>query len=102
MGGAQSCLLRLLHLKEVLQEVVNSKQQFLDIKLHKDVAYIIKLDTFWDLVEAFCRCFYAPMRLLRLLRLCDMKTAVMDKLKYYTIQTGLMIDQYMGDLSAKW
>jgi hypothetical protein len=98
MGGAQICLLRLLRLKEVLQEVVNSKQ-FLDLKLHKDVAYIIKLDAFWDLVEAFCRCFYAPMRLLRL---CDMKTAVMDKLKYYTIQTGVMIDQYVGDLGAKW
>ena len=41
MGGAQICLLRLLRLKEVLQEVVNSKQ-FLDLKLHKDVAYIIK------------------------------------------------------------
>ena len=98
MGGAQICLLRLLRLKDVLREVVNSRQ-FLDLKLHKAEAYIIKLDSFWDLVFAFCRCNYAPMRLLRL---SDIKSAVMDKVKYYVIQTGNMIDQYAEDLSQKW
>ena len=98
MGGAQICLLRLLRLKDVLREVVNSRQ-FLDLKLHKGEAYIIKLDSFWDLVFSFCRCNYAPMRLLRL---NDIKSAVMDKVKYYVIQTGNMIDRYVEELSDKW
>lgn len=98
MGGGQICLLRLLRLKGVLQAVVNSKQ-FTDLKLHAGVAYILKCNNFWDVVFAFCQCNYAPMRVLRL---CDLKDAMMDKLLYYTIQTRVMIEKYADDLSAKW
>ena len=98
MGEAQICLLHLLRLKDVLHEVVNS-HQYLDLKLHKAEAYIIKLDSFWDLIFSFCQCNYAPMHLLRL---NNIKSAVMDKVKYYVIQTGNMIGQYTEDLSQKW
>lgn len=98
MGGGQIALLRLIRLRPILLAVINSKP-FIDLKMFDQVAYVLKLDTFWDLLFSFCRCFYAPMRLLRL---ADTKSAIMDKLMFYTLQTENMIVKYSSDMMDKW
>ena len=45
-----------------------------------------------------CRALYAPMRVLRL---ADQKSAAMDKLNYYVLQTDRMLALYCGDAEER-
>ncbi len=45
-----------------------------------------------------CRALYAPMRVLRL---ADQKSAAMDKLKYYVLQTDRMLAMYCKEAEER-
>jgi hypothetical protein len=59
-------------------------KEFIDLRIFLADCAIIMNPNFWRLIFAMCRALYTPMRVLRL---ADQKTPVMDKLYYYVLQT---------------
>ena len=97
MAGEHIALLRLLRLKNALQATITSKE-FMDLKVFHSVTQILLNPEFWKYLYVMCRALYAPMRVLRL---ADQKSAAMDKLYYYVLQTDRMLEKYITDAEER-
>ena len=97
MAGEHIALLRLLRLKNALQATITSKE-FMDLKVFHSVTQILLNNEFWKYLYVMCRALYAPMRVLRL---ADQKSAAMDKLYYYVLQTDRMLQKYITDAEER-
>jgi hypothetical protein len=97
MGGELISLLRLLRLKDALRSTINSKE-FLNLNNFKEECCVLNNDNFWMYLFLMCRVLYAPMRVLRL---ADQKTASMDKLYFYVLQTDRMLIKWLPDCEKK-
>jgi hypothetical protein len=83
MAGEHIAILRLLQLKNALLATINSKE-FKDLCVFDSVCQVLMNPDFWKWTFVMCRALYAPMRVLCL---ADQKSAAMDKLNYYVLQT---------------
>jgi len=83
MAGEHITILRLLRLKNALLATINSKE-FNDLRVFDSVCQVLMNPDFWKWTFVMCCALYAPMRVLRL---ADQKSAAMDKLNYYVLQT---------------
>ena len=97
MAGEHIAILRLLRLKNALLATINSKE-FKDLRVFDSVCQILMNPDFWKWTFVMCRALYAPMRVLRL---ADQKSAAMDKLNYYVLQTDRMLAMYCKDADER-
>lgn len=97
MGGELLQLLRVMRLKETLDECVASKL-FLEMKEFHFLSPVIKSDDYWDCLFAMNQTFYG---LYRLLRLADTKTGGNDKVKFYLHQIDRLLPDLLANLVAK-
>lgn len=93
MAGHEIALLRILRLKNALQSTVTSAE-FRELRVFEKIAHALMQEEFWEYLFVMCRAMYAPMRVLRL---ADQKTAAMDKLHYFVLQTERMLPKYLED-----
>jgi hypothetical protein len=93
MAGEHISLLRLLRLKPALQSTITSPE-FKALKEFESVSGVLMQEVFWKYLLVMCRALYAPMRVLRL---ADQKTASMDKLYYYVLQSDRMLQKWLKD-----
>jgi hypothetical protein len=70
----------------------------MDLKVFHSVTQILLNPEFWKYLYVMCRALYAPMRVLRL---ADQKSAAMDKLYYYVLQTDRMLEKYITDAEER-
>lgn len=70
----------------------------MDLKVFHSVTQILLNNEFWKYLYVMCRALYAPMRVLRL---ADQKSAAMDKLYYYVLQTDRMLQKYITDAEER-
>jgi Protein of unknown function (DUF 659) len=82
MGGYWIAWTRIYRLKDVFASVFANKK-FKELKKDQrpplEIVQLFKSDDFWTNIYAFLRAMHGP---LRILRYCDMKTPIMDKLYY--------------------
>jgi hypothetical protein len=97
MAGEHIAILRLLRLKNALLATINSKE-FKDLHVFDSVCQVLMNPDFWKWTFVMCRALYAPMRVLRL---ADQKSAAMDKLNYYVLQTDRMLAMYCKDAEER-
>ena len=62
-----------------------------DLRVFHSVCQVLMNPDFWKWTFVICRALYAPMRVLCL---ADQKSAAMDKLNYYVLQTDRMLAMY--------
>ena len=97
MGGEMLQLLRVMRLKETLEEVVATKV-FLELKEFHFLKDVIKCDDFWDCLFTLNQTLYG---FYRLLRLGDTQIGVIDKVKYYILQIDRLMPDLLANLAAK-
>ena len=97
MAGEHIAILRLLRLKNALLSTINSKE-FIELRVFPSVCLVLMNPDFWKWTFVMCRALYAPMRVLRL---ADQKSAAMDKLNYYVLQTDRMLALYCEDAEER-
>ena len=97
MAGEHIAILRLLRLKNALLATIHSKE-FKDLRVFDSVCQVLMNPYFWKWTFVMCRALYAPMRVLRL---ADQKSAAMDKLNYYVLQTDRMLAMYCKDAEER-
>jgi hypothetical protein len=97
MAGEHIAILRLLRLKNALLASIHSKE-FKDLRVFDSVCQVLMNPDFWKWTFVMCRALYAPMRVLRL---ADQKSAAMDKLNYYVLQTDRMLAMYCKDAEER-
>ena len=97
MAGEHIAILRLLRLKNALLATINSKE-FKDLHVFDSVCQVLMNPDFWKWTFVICRALYAPMRVLCL---ADQKTAAMDKLNYYVLQTDRMLAMYCKEAEER-
>jgi len=84
-------------MKNALLENIHSKE-FKDLCVFDSVCQVLMNPDFWKWTFVMCRALYAPMRVLRL---ADQKSAAMDKLNYYVLQTDRMLAMYCKDAEER-
>ena len=82
MAGHAIAFLRLLRLRPVIEAILADPVYKL-AKPPTALTELLKNNAFWHALYVVCRAFFPA---LRLLRLCDMQVAAMDKLHYFTIK----------------
>jgi hypothetical protein len=97
MAGEHIAILRLLRLKNALLSTINSKE-FIELRVFPSVCLVLMNPEFWKWTFVMCRALYAPMRVLRL---AEKKSAAMDKLNYYVLQTDRMLALYCKDAEER-
>ena len=98
MGGQCIALLRVLRLKEPLDECFASKV-FLDLgNRFTPLRDVVKVEEFWDLLYAVCQLL---MPLYMLLRLADKRLGAMDKVKYYVLQVDRLLEDSCDNVVDK-
>jgi hypothetical protein len=97
MAGEHIAILRLLRLKNALLAAINS-EEFKDLCVFDSVCQVLMNPDFWKWTFVMCRALYTPMRVLRL---ADQKSAAMDKLNYYVLQTDQMLAMYCKDAEER-
>ena len=97
MAGKHIAILRLLLPKNALLFTINSKE-FIELCVFGSVCQVLSNPDFWKWTFVMCRALYAPMRVLRL---ADQKSAAMDKLNYYVLQTDRMLAMYCKDAEER-
>ena len=87
MAGYWIAWTRVLRLKSTFEALIVDPA-YLDLPKKQrppdQLVEILKMNDFWGFTYKFMRAMYGP---LRLLRLADMKTACMDKLRYFVLRT---------------
>ncbi len=66
----------------------------MDLKVFHFVTQILLNPESWKYLFVMCHALYAPMRVLCL---ANQKSAAMDKLYYYALQTDRMLQKYITD-----
>ena len=77
----------------MLLATIHSKE-FKDLCVFDSVCQVLMNPDLWKWTFVMCRALYA---LMRVLRLADQKSAAMDKLNYYFLQTDQMLAMYCKD-----
>jgi len=89
MGGYWIAWTRIYRLKDVFASVFANKK-FKELKKDQrpplEIVQLFKSNDFWTNIYAFLRAMHGP---LRILRYCDMKTPIMDKLYYLGSQATM-------------
>jgi hypothetical protein len=100
MGGYLICWLRIFRLRAPLEQVV-VLAKFKNLpRAQRPPDWLVKLvkdDTFWDRTHLMLRALYGPFRVLRL---CDSKVPVMDKLMYFGRRTTSDLSNHMVEMNA--
>jgi hypothetical protein len=98
MAGHWICWTRVLRHKQTLQSLVHDPA-FLALKREArppiELIEFLKNKSFWAWLTTLLRCMYGP---LRLLRLADTKSAAMDKLYYFVLNTDKWLADHHGTL----
>jgi hypothetical protein len=97
MAREHIAILRLLRLKNALLSTINSKE-FIELCVFLSVCLVLMNPDFWKWTFVMCCALYAP---LRVLCLADQKSAAMDKLNYYVLQTDRMLALYCKDAEER-
>ena len=96
MGGKHYALLRLVRLIPALRSTV-TLQAFTDLNAFKSIASLILCAELWKYLFSMARSLYPA---LRVLRLSDMKSPVMDKLLFFARQMDRFLPKYLAEAEA--
>ena len=93
MAGKHISLLRLVRLLPPLRTTV-TVSEFTALNLFRRLIWLIFHELLGKYLFVMGRVLYPPMRVLRL---ADMKTAIMDKLLFYVRQTSKLMPKYLAE-----
>lgn len=97
MGGYALQLMRVMRLKNVIEECTASKV-FLDEKKFHFIKEVTSMEVFWDVLFGIIQLLYP---LYRLLRLCDMQRGCIDKVKFYVMQVDRLLEPGLDNTIVK-